>query len=374
MSKSKPLVSFAEALGQERSTGKEVKFRGWGDPAGEACLKFRDTHKHVSAASLDPLYAMPQPLLEAICTHVPNWLTQEEVDFERALLAFCQSLLGVGIVDNSPVHCMLLDPPPPLTLSEEEVAFLKSHDPDRPAKEPAADSMPPDPAAAGRLRAEARMIEETAEKRLTPWRDLAKAYLGWLLTKSEFVRELAVLREHRQRRSHWRSFEWMPNEKPDPDLRTFLDRWQLTAFASWDLPQPQGPNLTGVPWPSQVLGAKATIRIEVPITAALASDYEVLQSVEEMRDRQCPPHLREWIEVIQRLAKRHTYSLGLTRLSHMFMLQFYRHTVLGRYASRIVGRVQQLDRAFGDFLGVGDDETKRLRLAIHARLKDDSTA
>jgi len=36
--------------------------------------------------------------------------------------------------------------------------------------------------------------------------------------------------------------------------------------------------------------------------------------------------------------------------------------------------VQQLDRAFGDFLGVGDDETKRLRLAIHARLKDDSTA
>ena len=66
--------------------------------------------------------------------------------------------------------------------------------------------------------------------------------------------------------------------------------------------------------------------------------------------------------------QQHAGDLGFARFRRMFLIHFYRDTVLaGRYGNRFSGHIEELDHALGEFLDrVSADTVKKLRLRMQA--------
>jgi hypothetical protein len=180
-----------------------------------------------------------------------------------------------------------------------------------------------------------------------------------------FVRERNAIRD-RYRWAQQSFFKMFFAASRDSESRAFLDRWGLAGMSSWDLPLPQGPNMTGVRWPDTLVGERRSVQVEIPVTMTVQTGYPLLESLKEIRRQETPPHLAEWGEILGRTGGKK----GLVYFQHLFHLCFYRDLALGaRYGKRFKGHMEPLDRAFGEFLGVSQDRVKRVRCDIARRLR-----
>ncbi len=302
--------------------------RFFAGPDGDACQKFLARYEHLAVSGTEPLYAMPPELIGAIAEFVPGWLTADELHFERDLAEFCRRCAwAAGIVQGNTVPAAPLPIPLP-------------------------------PAYPG------NQGEQEALRLLSPLLDQRQAYAGWLLTNPLFVAERDRIREHRTQRRSWRSFVEMPDDKPDPTFKEFLSRWSLGGFSCWDLPVPQGPDLTSIGLPRS--RSSTDIRFEIPVTVGLPEKYPQRLIIENFRRQKAPPHLLEWVNVLQRRGQ----GKGVSHYQQILPLHFYYNLALRpRYGQRFRRHVEQLDQAFGDYFGRGEDLIKKLRSQIARRLR-----
>ncbi len=289
-----------------------------------------------------PLYAIPHALLEAIERRMAGWISPSEMEFEKGLTDLCGQHHGVGIVPGKVISCMLLPSEEPSALSRE--IFEK---------------MGWDGAWTFQ---QARRLLATGRQRGVIVQDQLIAYAGWLMTEPAFVEDVEALKARNPA-----SFDPTAADeeliKASEDFTRFRDRWQLAGMASWDLPLPQGPNLTGVPFPESVTAREQMSEIQLPATMRLPARFPLREMLGEMQRDSPLEHLAGWQQILDRQEHQ--------RFERMLPLHFYRHIVLpSRYGDRIKRHVEGLDEAFGDYFGkVSGDSIKKLRLECKRRLR-----
>ena len=312
-------------------------------PVDEKCGRFLTRHWAMTPARTDPLYAIPKGLLTALEQYVAGFLTEKERALERELTDFCDAHGAAGIVEGTFISGMLLGRAGKMPIPEAAL------DP-RAATDPA-------------VKARVRSGIDAARSALGELQETNLPYLGWLLTNPAYLSDLARLREHRQARVPWRSFMLAVGERDDPLLREFLGNWQLTKMLTWDLPIPQGPNLTFCPWPASVHQGPYLMP-SIPLTAGPAVGRLLQKILPEVQRSRVPSHLADWIDVLGRRGKKR----GLTHYDHIFAVHFYLSLVLGRYADRVGRQIEKMDNALADFLFLSPDSIKKIRLAVKRRL------
>lgn len=342
---------LAEPVGQSSDKGTSgdsnsvVSVIGhvFGDPERDRCRTFRSRFGDLPIASVDPLYVIPPELLTSLQAVLPRWLTPEEMRFEQELSRFCGSGRA-GIAEDSRLMLGPLNPP---AVDAQSIADAAAF----------ADGSKNSNASA-ELNARAVVkIAMTAERRLAPLRDMRQAYLGWLLTNKEFLTERDRVRDRRARLGLRLSFQTVWDREHDTEFASFSAKWLISSFASWDLPVPQGSNMSGIALPAAAGDCSPAVTIQLPVTMGLPVRYPTLNIIREARLTQCPPHLRGWVTQLD--------SSRAGRFINVFRLHFYRDIVLkSRYAARFRGNVERLDRVMAEFLGLSEEAVRKLRRLI----------
>jgi hypothetical protein len=334
-------------------------------------LNFRSRFEQSPFLSLNPLYALPRDLIDNICKEMHDWLKSEELQFENDLYTLCQNHHAVGTFCGASANCGVWNRPNQLALSDNEVRRLGWDQQFKTATQ-------------------VNLAMQEAARGIDMMQQKLEAYCGWLVTNRQFRAELQTLQER------WKKAieklgriptypvtiepiagERTPRRASDVtkdyanDFNSFYDRWELQGLATWDLPQPRGANLSGLPFPPSVKTAPTAVSLQISPILSLPSRLSLNSIVADAQHARMARHLQEWEQVVR---QQHDGDLCFVRFRRMFQLHFYRDKVLAsRYADRFPGHIEAIDTAFGSFFGgLSSDSIKKLRLQIVKLLHQDA--
>ena len=350
-------------------------------------VAFAETCKGHTALRSDTIYALPEPLIDAIAAEIPDFWNEEEEHFERDLAR----LGGAGFFLKRSFSYQFLPGP---KLAEEEARVSREMD-ERQTK------------AAGEIRQlmsgsmrecgrRDYQIEAywTAEEQMLERFDARKwGYAGWLVTHPEFHRACDLFRRKwKSKINKLRGFPVQPMSffgevPPDPqeeDRRfyeaytRFCQSWALHSFATWELPIPMRPELAHPSLYHLPALNEGGITLFVPWYLLRDADLKLRELTEHHLAFTPQPHLKEWLEGKPK-------NWGYDR--YAVMLRVYIHLELSlkaRYADKLKGCTGDLDYALGRFLcetpSIMDAEIReaenirKIRLAMNRRLKECATA
>jgi hypothetical protein len=343
---------------QDVSPPPSDQLRSW---HGDVAL-FDAVHQGHPCRSIEPLYALPADLLDSIQTMMPKWLTGPEIAFEQALTNLVARHFAFGIFCEMPVKSFLVNRTPKPIISADQ--FRKAGW-DRYMTE-----------------GDLRRILRLADERFDPIYEQLQAYVGWLLTNRQFLVERDRLRSRWERLVLGAIPVYPVRVAADPasmppheggkdvteemvsDFKAFYERWQIRRLVTWDLPEPFGVNLGGCSMPDDFQPGQGKITFDLTPIMRLPAHYPLKSILADIQRQQTPEHLRHWLDAQDRM---HDDGLRHGRFGHFFQIVFYRDTVLaGRYQDRFSGHIDLLDGVFADFLGLGPDSVKKLRLRANA--------
>jgi hypothetical protein len=295
------------------------------------------------------IYALPTRLIESLKSNAPGWLTDDDLAFEEELADLCQRFRAVGVTAGHLVCYDWLGLPGhgdngPLTMSLFKWLGWDQF----------------------WTWEQANNLLRMGADRTDPLRQQLQAFLGWLITNPVFLREAAELRaKEKARIDAGKPIE--DNEDLVRGFAKFCAAWSLDGLATWDLPIPQGVNLSGLG--TQLGIREESIDLSLPATLRLPARYPLSELLKELREHAASDRLAGWCDVLDQSGGD---CKGLRRYRQMLPLHFYRNIVLeSRYRDRIPGCVERLDLAFAQVLDLGEDSVKKLRLAIRQRLRDE---
>ena len=337
-------------------------------PDGGALARLSEADAHrLRPLTAEPLYAIPEGLLDLLAGRIPGWLAPVELERERRLSRLCRAFGAVAVFYGRPVSHLLFGRPAPPVIDDDSF------------REMGWDRFLSGSAAVRQSLARAGELSEPVFERL-------EAYLGWLMTCPTFLAERDALR------ARWRdavdALGFIPPlasgrdlsvlaprataaaDAPDaPDglaaeLAAFYDRWQLMALTTWDLPQPRGANIGGPAVAGALAGVADSPAVQLPPTLRLPARYP-LRNVLSGRPA---AHLAEWEAVLE---QRHPSRFNHVRWRRVLHLHFLRNVVLaGGYRDRFRRRAGPLDEVFAAYFGESDAEgTRKLRLWVDRHLR-----
>jgi len=290
-------------------------------------------------------YGLPEQLIEALSKEAPGLLTKSELDFELELADALKDRYSIGIDQGRMIKSSLFEDRQPVTVSKEDFDALGWAD--------------------FGLSYE-RINEQLAEgeARSVLFHGQLVAYAGWLVTNAQFLGEVALLQERQKDLLRSLSDEAAGSAVRE-EMNRFLAKWQLAGMSSWDLPEPQGPNLGGIDFPAATQRGAATVKLELPLTTRLPARFPIRDLISEIRREEALPHLAEWQEI---LSTERSAGLGIERFGRILHIRFFRDIVLAsRYESRLSATVEAQDRAFGGYLGLSPESIKKLRQQANRR-------
>jgi hypothetical protein len=297
----------------------------------------------------DPLYCLPESLIESIAKEGQGVCTRDELDFELELADAAQAEYAIGVTRGTLMRSNLLTQRKAMTVSQAEFDALKWRE-------------------CGLNLSEVNENAAEAELRVGEFHKQLTGYAGWLVTNLVFLRDVVRLRESAP------TFEPVFADQKknvtylnNPVVLAFLGKWQLAQMASWDLPEPQGPSLSGIPLPAAARRPSDSVAIELPLTVRLPGRFPIRDVVTEIRKAADQPHLSEWHNVLDQ--DKSAKGLGIERYAQMLHLQFFRNIVFtSRYSDRFKGNVKPLDRAFARYMDLEEQSAQKLRLELERRL------
>ncbi len=361
-------------------------------PEGHTAVWKEFTRRHRGNHFLEenPLYSLSESLIAAIEDEEPRFFEEGQADFERDLARVTG---GGSFFHGRPAPCLLLVPP---------TADGHQADNDEKIREMLTQEM----GDAGRSRAQIEKHFAAEEERQKAVDLREAAYAGWLVGDPRFREERDNLRVARGEQvaawggfpSHRHSFLgepwWSPGPQPAPVVRKkgwsserwrtevatanapfvpfllFFRRWGLDTFLTWDLPVPMRPELYGVvtrdtsvlqgPGGMSSL-ADAGVNLFLPWYSLADKGLSLHDFAGPLRTVHNPDHLDGWLSP----KKGDVKELGYVRLRRALMLYRYRELVLARrYADRLDGNVEKLDRAFARFMDIKIQSVRISRIYV----------
>jgi hypothetical protein len=228
------------------------------------------------------IYCLPEALIDAIALDAPRILTTRHLAFERELTNVLSQEHAIGIDAGRLVLSTLFAERSPVVVSRADFEALGWE----------------------RYGLELEKVNralETAETRASVFHEQRVAFAGWLITNTQFLNEVAELQK--QEYGFW---ETVSNTEALPyvqGMNDFLNRWQLAGMSSWDLPNPQGPNLSGIESPVLSRRGAESIKVEVPLSMKLPARFDIRELMTEIRSSAGHAHLLEWHQVLNQECK-----------------------------------------------------------------------
>jgi len=317
--------------------------------------------------TFEPIYAIPENLIDGLKNRVNGLFTDIELDRERRFAIACRRHFSLGVFRAGFIGHSLL----------------------------CAESVSPVNAKTIRELGWEQFTTESALEQIFDkvalWTstidDQSVGYLGWILTNPSFIQERDVLRHkwseavatngfptHRLYFEAQTSGQGAVAKSYDiaefaTSFSDFYKRWQLSRFVTWDLPEPLGANIGGPARVGELVGVHERPTVQVPAHVRLPVRADVL----EMIHGQSVPPLAEWQQILER---QQNGTLGVARFARVLHIQFYRNIVVaGRYSDRFARRTEAIDGAFAKYFGdASDDSVKKLRQWIERKNRENFAA
>lgn len=307
----------------------------------------------------DPLYALSEPLIEAVRTEVPDFFTAQEEDFERDLARTA----SLGFFRGRPQGPSAAGRPILVERWQAADAEIRG-------------MVAGELASAGANPADVGEYFERRNAHRDGVSDRRSAYLGWLLLDPLFRGEL------RKFQQSWDGavgpggrFPALPTLLlPDPtrdaafppDFREacydFYYRWGLDTLATWDWPVPMEPDLNSHQRRDPARLSSSGVFLFLPWYMLRGEALDLREVARQARVAAVPDHLRVWV-ANEPVSKGD--NLGEVRYGNIVILYRYYELVLRRrYAAACRGRTQRIDRAFARILDRDEDSVKKLRLQL----------
>lgn len=316
--------------------------------------EFARRHKGNPFLELDPLYSIPEPLLDIIAGKqegslierqgvAPGFLSKQDVAFERDL---ARTVSG-GFSFRKPFKCLLLEPamPPEQAKSDRQIKTLWAEELENEGIHP--------------QRVQDIFAKDAHYQDLADTR--AASYAGWLVTNELFRRERDDLRRHlgdyvkKKRRFPVMSQSFLGKTigRPDggrahADYLYFYRRWGLETFLTWDLPVPMRPALHGTTHFDLMESSDAGVSVHLPWYIIRDGRFQLQEMLHHLHNLRNPAHLEGWLKPAPTRKKK----LGETRFRNVFILYRYQKLAIeNRYSGRDGWDVVRQDVAFGRFMG-----------------------
>jgi len=340
--------------------------------------------KHFVLHHAETIYALPEPLLDAISKEIPKFFTDDEMRFERTLARTA----GAGFFLKRP---FAFGPLPGPKLNTEDAARQQEvtewhTQADQSIKQLLDQEMAADGATADEIAAYHK-VRRTMIARL---KERQWGYAGWLMTEPLFRNHAAMFREKWGTRiAELGAFPVFPMpffwEHPSPpqndrefyhDYLVFYRTWNLHSMATWELPIPMRSEMVQPSFYDLKKLKDAGVMLFVPWYLLRDKDLKVRELTEQKLMEYPQPHLDGWLNG--------RGQLGYKRLADMLKLYVYLELCLkARYADRVERNAEKLDFAMGQYLratgaAAGDgedadlavpDSIKKIRQAMDRRLK-----
>jgi hypothetical protein len=332
--------------------------------------EFAGRHEGNPFLKLDPLYSLPEMLIDIIAAlhdgplraargESPDFLTKEEVAFERDL----SRTVSGGFLFGKPFFWRLPGEEP---FQDPLLEPLKAQKLLDAVKDLRAEFLQPSGLNPLQVRAAA-----ATEKKYETFADMrTAAYAGWLVLNRRFRDERDALRQESGRHvEEIGFFPWFPEgARPDAAFEPFLEfygRWGLEGFLTWDLPIPLQPALfCGRPYNPSLTG-RGGINLFIPSYLLRDGRLDLRQLARHQLRTQDLSHLGGWLET----ASCRREQRGDTRLRNALILYRYQKLAIeSRYGGRPGWDVARQDAAFARYLRLSRESVKRVRLHLQRHL------
>lgn len=314
---------------------------------------------------LDALYALTEPIIDAIQKNAPHFFTDDEEEFERDLAR----TVSFGFFHQRPLG----------RATSPALEATKQHsltDRQRRSSEQIDALLREEMRRAG---ATANAIGEffvgSAERR-TRVEDRQDAYAGWLVTNVAFRREVGTLRErwkdvvrvirHFPSLPVWfipdvTAEENLPAEFRE-EFEAFYCRWGLETMRTWDWPAPMEPDFVGGLRKGIPHLSEAGLTVFVPWYMLRGERIDLQDVAGLSRLGAVPDHLSDWVN---KRGVEGGDDRGEVRYKNLLWLyRFHELVLLRRYSRSCKGNIERLDRALAEVLKRDQDSVKKLRLQL----------
>jgi len=332
-------------------------------------------------------YALPQELINSICTYLPLVLSSDEIRFEEHAACAAKSLPNcVGFHNGESIIYHLLEERKPAAGSGLSAGLLIEEPIDpQPAGSQAClakhTSIPTSKISSvsnaewDRLNPQQQELAlGTLDGRLTWAHRVAQAYCGWLLTNRMFLAEDGALyKKHQdlivtygypkptpfssiaQAKDHLADVQHTdPIQEYGGDVRAFCVRWGLDTVAARFLPLPTQPQ---VPVGLISRAAQSMAQIYIPKTYVLPGADEVREMIDDAVSlKSHDTHLAGWATIAN--TSNANKSKQIEKLARVFRVQHYWRALQDRYDKQLERKKTGLIAAFANFLHVSEETMK----------------
>lgn len=326
-------------------------------------VRLPQTLRREPLLQVNPLYALPSSLLDALPRTAGMWGPEDEnLEIEERLAEHCNTYGIVGYSGGAPISYDLLKDP---NLRSDIFRDLIDECARRSQRPPLT-----------------RRQRATLRRRAAGAIQVQRGYAGWLVTNSTYRSELEELierwrRQIAQHRLPAAGLTWMAASAPRRKLRAkrdkylraladFCVRWRLQGLASLDLPTPLGPHIP-VAEPYLLLR-----HMRVGGFAMFLPDTFPVPSREGLRDagmviqaQRTPEHLADWVNIVRREGNP---AGGISRYGHVLAIWYCRTVLKSRHPTLLGKNTSAIDAAMADCLAVSADYVRKLRGLIRKRL------
>jgi hypothetical protein len=233
----------------------------------------------------------------------------------------------------------------------------------------------------GMNEARVRLNVSRANPLLAHYDNVARGYVGWLLTNSEFSREHDEIVRH--------SLKWMPssermllpgapfpllqsleNDELPSELRNFLLRWRLVKLAGPELPVPMLPMMAGI-FPVSLLRPlmDAGGLFNYPDTFPVPSRDELRSLLgDALAGNQDAAHLAGWHNIIRRENQAKNKIAYFGRVRQVY--HFWRLIQL-RYGEKVDHRPKVIRACIGELLETSETTVRNMIAFIIRQLGEE---
>jgi hypothetical protein len=316
-------------------------------------------HAGLPFAASETLYALTEPIIEAVQAELPGFLRPAEEGFERDLARTASFGFFHGRVLG-------------FTAAREARADTSLRERQGRAARAVRAMLGEEYRASG---VPERAVEESAQAAAKRGAGISRrqhSFTGWLVTQPAFHREVAALRAawgpQIARLGRFPAYPRWPldelgREAGVPEefragLLAFNRRWGLDQLLTWEWPVPMEPDLVGglLGWDDGL--AEAGLLLFVPWYLVKGQKLDLQELARQRRLTAVPPHLRGWVQAGG--ARRD--ELGDVRYERLAWL--YRYLVLAlqrRYPGACRRRAGRLDWALSRVVGIDAESVRKGR-------------